>query len=100
MKITKQLVDRYLKGECTAHEAATIESHLEKKPTALDNFFPKAEWYNSPIDKFYEGQDEAYQHLARQIHPRPKIPMRYLQATAPAPKISSDSILPLPRSLR
>lgn len=82
MKITKQLVDRYLKGECTDAEASAIENHLENNPTALDDFFPKAEWHNSPIDKSYEGQDEAYQRLAQKIHPSAKRPMRYLQIAA------------------
>lgn len=82
MKITKLLVDRYLKGECTTAEASAIESLLEQDPTALDDFFPEEEWENSPIDNSYEGQDDAYERLARQIRPKAGIPMLYIRLAA------------------
>lgn len=82
MKITKQLVDRYLQGKCTTAEASAIETLLETDPTALDDFLPEEEWLNSPIDRHYEGQDEAYKRLAQQIYPKAKTHIRYLGVAA------------------
>lgn len=82
MKITKQLVDRYLKGKCSSEEASAIEALLEKDPTALDDFLPEEEWLNSPIDRSYEGQEEAYKRLVRQLYPQAKIRMRYIRIAA------------------
>lgn len=82
MKLTKEIIYRYLKGECTVAEASAIERILENHPHALDEFLPEEEWLHSPIDKAYASQDKVYERLKRQLYPRNRSRRQYIQIAA------------------
>jgi len=44
MEITKELILRFFKNQCSAEEAAAVANYLEHRPELLEDFFPEQEW--------------------------------------------------------
>jgi len=44
MKVTKELIDRFIKNQCNADEAKAVAHYLQDHPYFLDELFPKANW--------------------------------------------------------
>lgn len=66
--IDKNLIEKFLRGECPEEEAAYVLQHLRQHPSDLEEFLPEQEW-----DKYVAAQpaanvDEAlYQNIERSI---------------------------------
>jgi len=44
MEMTKELIERFLKDQCSAEEAEYVADYLRKHPYLLDEFLPQQEW--------------------------------------------------------
>ncbi len=67
--IDKNLIEKFLKGECHGDEAAHVMLYLRQHPAALEEFLPEEEWdkyvSNPSSTKFDE---EIYRNIHRSIH--------------------------------
>lgn len=63
MKITKQLIDCYLKGQCSEAEANAVERYLQENPKGLEELIPEKEWNAMSTDYPYVEERKVYQKL-------------------------------------
>jgi ferric-dicitrate binding protein FerR (iron transport regulator) len=67
--IDKNLIEKFLKGECHGDEAAHVMLYLRQHPAELEEFLPEEEWdkyvSNPSSNKFDE---EIYRNIHRSIH--------------------------------
>jgi len=52
MEITKELILRFFKNQCTAEEAAAVANYLKLRPEVLEDFLPEQAW-----DELQEEED-------------------------------------------
>lgn len=65
--MSKEIIDRYLKGQCTATEAAAIEKRLAENPQDWDHLFPKEDWESIDNNKPYTQEDELFEKVTQQL---------------------------------
>ncbi|WP_341837157.1 FecR family protein [Chitinophaga pollutisoli] len=69
MNISREQIDRFFRGECTAAEALAVSDYLENNPGAADDFLPSQEWAESAGNA---GKTETYwQEVWQDVQPVP-----------------------------
>jgi transmembrane sensor len=58
MKITRELINRYLKNQCSAEEAAYLEDYIAHLGESLDQLLSKEEWDLTDENLDYPNQQE------------------------------------------
>lgn len=58
MEITKELILRFFKNQCTAEEAAAVANYLELRPEVLEDFLPEQAWNELEEEEALLQQDK------------------------------------------
>ncbi|ULT26314.1 hypothetical protein KUH03_05205 [Sphingobacterium sp. E70] len=67
MKITKELVEKYLRGEANTEEVNAIQNALDNNQLNLDDWLPASEWHNIEEHIAFEQHDSIKQSLIKKI---------------------------------
>ncbi len=65
--MSKEIIDRYLKGQCTATEAAAIEKQLAENPQDWSHLLPKEDWDNQDTTKSYTKEQELLKKITQEL---------------------------------
>ncbi|QQT24277.1 FecR family protein [Sphingobacterium spiritivorum] len=76
MKITTDLINRYLTNKCTAEEAEYLENYIQYLGTSLDQLLPLEEWEETKGDLEYSGEEEIRAKILAAIVHKRKISFR------------------------
>lgn len=76
MKITTDLINRYLNNQCSAEEAEYLEDYIQYLGTSLDQLLPREEWDSTRADLDYGGQDEVRAKVLAAIQQKKKSAFR------------------------
>ncbi|WP_293913782.1 MULTISPECIES: FecR family protein [unclassified Sphingobacterium] len=76
MKITTDLINRYLTNKCTAEEAEYLENYIQYLGTSLDQLLPREEWEETKGDLEYSGEEEIRAKILAAIARKRKISFR------------------------
>lgn len=69
MNISREQIERFFRGECTAAEALAVNDYLKSHPGAADDFLPSQEWADSAGNA---GKSEAYwEEVWQGVQPAP-----------------------------
>lgn len=67
--IDKNLIEKFLRGECQGEEAAQVMLYLRQHPDAVEEFLPEQEWNKYVSEQPPAGVDEEmYQRIEQSIH--------------------------------
>lgn len=67
--IDKNLIEKFLRGECQDDEAAYVKRYLRQHPDAVEEFLPEQEWEKYVSSQPSASVDEAlYQNIEQSIH--------------------------------
>lgn len=67
--IDKNLIEKFLRGECQGEEAAQVTLYLRQHPDAVEEFLPEQEWNKYVSEQPSANVDEEmFQHIEQSIH--------------------------------
>lgn len=80
MNISRELINKFLKGQCTPEEHAFVQAYLEEHGEDAAAFFPEEEWTEWSEDNLYDEsrQDEIFQLIVQQLQEEELQPRLYL----------------------
>jgi len=67
MKITKKLVEKYLRGEANAEEVKAVQNALDNNQLNLDEWLPASEWHNVEGHPPFEQHDSIKRSLIKKV---------------------------------
>lgn len=67
MKITKELVEKYLRGEANTEEVKAVQTALDNNRLNLDDWLPASEWHNIEEHVAFEQHESIKQSLIKKI---------------------------------
>ncbi|MGJ1387808.1 FecR family protein [Sphingobacterium spiritivorum] len=76
MKITTDLINRYLTNKCSAEEAEYLENYIQYLGTSLDQLLPREEWEETDGDLGYSGQEEIRAKILAAVAHKKKLSFR------------------------
>ncbi|WP_293917475.1 MULTISPECIES: FecR family protein [unclassified Sphingobacterium] len=80
MNISKELINKFLKGQCTPEEHAFVQTYLAEHSDEASAFFPEEEWEEWSEDKSYDEsrQEDLFQLIVQQLQEEETQPRLYL----------------------
>jgi len=83
--ITKELIDRYLKNECSEDERRQVSEYLRSHPGELEQHLPEEEFAGAEAAPWEEQRsEEALQAIRKKLFERPAVIRRWRPALAAA----------------
>lgn len=68
MKITKELLNSYLKGLCTREECLFIEKYITEYPEVVDQLLPEEEWQATDASEDYSNSGDVRNKIFERIY--------------------------------
>lgn len=76
MKITAEIIDRYLNNQCSAEEAEYVENYIQQSGNSLDKLLPQQEWDVISVNLDYHNQEEVSQKVFVHIKQKRTVDLR------------------------